>query len=157
MLTAQIAEVLRSARKSLRLSQKDAASRSEVSHRLWAEVERGERPNVSLETALRMLGEVGVTIRLTNPHGNVTDDRDPRMAAAARATFRRMNWTGRHLRLDQEGAEPAEDGGGAERLAAVAFVSQEAFAVARGRTFGTSKTSRATGRVIEKSSRANVR
>ena len=66
MLTDQVGSLLRSARKTLGLTQAELARRARVSERLWAEVERGERPNVSLETALRMLSEVGVTVRLND-------------------------------------------------------------------------------------------
>jgi transcriptional regulator with XRE-family HTH domain len=85
MPTDQIGALLRTAREALGLSQKELARRAQVSHRLWAEVERGERPNVSLKTALRMLGEVGVSIRLTGPSGASRELRDPDTMAAARA------------------------------------------------------------------------
>ena len=108
MRTDQIADLLKSARKAAGLSQKEVASRAQVSTRLWAEVERGERPNVSLTTAIRMLGEVGVTVRLTDPLGARRELRTPGVEAAARsarAAVRRATWTGRQIRLEQEGKD----------------------------------------------------
>lgn len=67
MLSDQLGARLKCSRKALRLTQRELARRAEVSERLWAEVERGERPNVSLETALRMLNLVGVSIRFEDP------------------------------------------------------------------------------------------
>lgn len=67
MLSYQLGARLKCSRKALRLTQRELARRAEVSERLWAEVERGERPNVSLETALRMLNLVGVSIRFEDP------------------------------------------------------------------------------------------
>jgi HTH-type transcriptional regulator/antitoxin HipB len=133
MSTDQIGALLRTARKALGLSQKELAQRAQVSHRLWAEVERGERPNVSLKTTLRMLGEVGVSIRLTDPSGASRELQDPDTVAAARAVraaVRRATWPGRQLRLAQEGMDDVAAARGAERLAAVSLVSAQAFAVA---------------------------
>lgn len=67
MLSDQLGARLKCSRKALRLTQRELAQRAEVSERLWAKVERGERPNVSLETALRMLNLVGVSIRFEDP------------------------------------------------------------------------------------------
>lgn len=136
MLVQQIGDLLKSARKALGLSQRELARRAKVSQRLWAEVERGKRSNVSLETALRMLGEVGVTVRLTDPLGGSRELRDPGTAAAARAAraaVRRTTWKGKQLKVQDEGADNLAPAGGADRLAAVTLVSQQAFAVARGR------------------------
>lgn len=48
-----------------------AGEQAGVSTRLWSETERGERPNVSAGSLLRMLGEMGVTLQpvtgLPNP------------------------------------------------------------------------------------------
>lgn len=136
MLAEQIGGLLRSARQALGSTQREMARRAGVSHRLWAEVERGERPNVSLETALRMLGEVGMGVRLTGPSGASRELRHPAghtAARAARAALRRATWQGRQLRLEQEGMEDAAVVRGEERLAAVAQVSAQAFAVTRAR------------------------
>jgi transcriptional regulator with XRE-family HTH domain len=132
---------------ALGLSQKELARRARVSHRLWAEVERAERPNVSLETALRMLAEVGVSIRLTGPSGASQELRDPATAAAARAAraaVRRATWPGRQLRLEQEGTDDVAGARGASGLAAVSSVSTQAFAVAGAR--GTRSTRASSGR-----------
>lgn len=136
MLTAQIGDLLRTARKALYLSQAELAHRAGVSARLWSEVERGERPNVSLETALRMLGEVGVAVRLTDPMGTSRELRNPHADVAARtvrAAVRRATWQGRQIRLHEEGEETDDTSmiaRGAARLGAVAHVSEQAFAVA---------------------------
>lgn len=136
MLTTQVADLLKTARKALGLSQKELARRAGVSHRLWAEVERGERPNVSLETALRLLGEVGITVRLTEPMGTSRELGNTSTAArAARAAVRRATWQGRQIRLSDEGNEVDDaptSTRGADRLAAVALVSEQAFAIAAG-------------------------
>ena len=144
MLTDQIADLLKSARKAAGLSQKEVAGRAQVSTRLWAEVERGERPNVSLSTAIRMLSEVGVTVRLTDPRGESTELRNPGTADAARsarAAVRRATWTGRQIRLAQEGNDDPSSARGYDRLAAVRVVSEQAFAVAHGRRASTRKSS----------------
>lgn len=136
MLTDQVAALLRTARTALGLSQKELARRAGVSQRLWSEVERGERPNVSLATALRMLSEVGVSVRLTDPLGTDRELRDPATAAsarAARAALRRATWAGRQLTLRDKGVERRSGATGADRLGAVGLVSRQAFAVARGR------------------------
>jgi transcriptional regulator with XRE-family HTH domain len=116
------------------LSQKELAQRVGVSARLVAEVERGMRPNVSLETALRMLTAVGVSVRLTEPSGashEITHPETLRAARAVRAAARRSTWQGRQLRLEQEGQSEIAAPRGDARLAAVAEVSMQAYAVAR--------------------------
>ena len=98
-----------SARKTLGLTQKELARRANVSERLWAEVERGERPNVSLETALRMLSEVGVSVRLNDPLGTSRELSDAQTIVAARvarAAVRRASWTGTQTTLAEEGVPP---------------------------------------------------
>ena len=134
MLSGQLAKLLRSSRKAAGLTQKEAARRTGVSHRLWAEVERGERPNVSLETALRMLGAVGISLQLTDPHG-----RQRRLGAsatnpagrAARAAVRRSTWQGTQIDLRDEGRPSPLTPPRAARLGAVGVVSNQAFALAR--------------------------
>jgi transcriptional regulator with XRE-family HTH domain len=132
MLTNGIGELLRKSRKALGLTQKAAALRVGVSERLWAEVERGERPNVSLETALRMLGEVGITVRLDDPLGSSHVLLEASSARAARAALRRKTWTGRQIRLSEEGRDEPRSLINAG-LGAVAQVSQRAYAVAKSR------------------------
>jgi transcriptional regulator with XRE-family HTH domain len=56
---------LRRQRESMRLTQAEAAGLAGVSHRLWSEVERGVRPNASLNTVLRMLQTAGMDMQLT--------------------------------------------------------------------------------------------
>ena len=134
MLADQVAELLKATRQFLGLTQKELAIRAKVSHRLWAELERGERPNVSLATALRMLSEVGITVRLEGPSGRSRELRDTRSSAAgraARAAVRRATWQGRQLRLAQEGKSDPAARTGADRVAAVGRVSEQAFAIAR--------------------------
>lgn len=136
MITDVLGDLLRETRKALGLTQKEIAERAEVSTRLWAEVERGERPNVSLATALRMLSEVGVVVRLNEPLGTSRELRDAgtdAAARAARAAMRRTTWTGRQVLLEQEGADDQPPTSGRDRLAAVTVVSEQAFAIARGR------------------------
>ncbi len=136
MLTDQVGALLKTSRKALGLTQKELARRAGVRERLWAEVERGERPNVSLETALRMLSEVGVSVRLDDALGSSHKLRDPAAAAAARAAraaIRRTTWSGRQIRLAEEGADPMDTNQGAAGLDSVARVSEQAFAVASAR------------------------
>ena len=133
MLTDQVGSLLRSARKTLGLSQKELARRANVSERLWAEVERGERPNVSLETALRMLSQVGVSVRLNDPLGTSRELGDAQTtvaARAARAAMRRATWNGTQTTLSEESVPPKAGKAGG-RLRAVGQVSEQAFAIAR--------------------------
>ena len=136
MLTNQLGILLRDTRKAVGLSQKDAARRAQVSNRLWAEVERGERPNVSLATALRMLSEVGISVRLGDPRGTTHELRDPgteEAARAARAMIRRATWTGRQILLSDEGIEPQIPTGRADNIGKVARISAQASTIARAR------------------------
>ncbi|MEP6999334.1 MAG: helix-turn-helix transcriptional regulator [bacterium] len=133
-----IAKMLYDARKTIGLSQKELSRRANVSTRLVAEFERGQRPNVSLATALRLFAEVGVAVRLTDPTGNGVELGDAHRSAAARANVRRVTWSGKQTRLNEEGKAPASLRG-SDRIAAVGVVSAQAFAVARG------KGSRAAG------------
>lgn len=92
MLSDPIGVLLLSTRKQLKISRQELARRGKVSTRLLAELERGERPNVSLESALKLLRSVGISVRLTAPHGVVEEIRDASAAAmerAARAAHRR--------------------------------------------------------------------
>lgn len=70
--------VLRARRTRLGLSQPEAARQAGVSTRLWSETERGERPNVSAGSLLRMLREMGVTLE------PVTGSPDPGYASPRR-------------------------------------------------------------------------
>lgn len=55
---------LRQARVTGGMSQPTAAREADVSTRLWSEVERGLRPNVSFTTLVRMCEVMGVTVGL---------------------------------------------------------------------------------------------
>jgi transcriptional regulator with XRE-family HTH domain len=70
--TDSIGPLLRACRGRLGLSQPTLAARVGVSTRLWSEVERGERPNVSFATVARMLASVGV--RLHPQEGPPSDE-----------------------------------------------------------------------------------
>ena len=131
MLSNQIADRLRHARKALGLTQRELARRAEVSTRLVAEVERGERKNVSLATVLRLLAEAGISVRLSGPVG-----RELPLRESARHNSGRATWGGQQIRLAQEGVDDPGATPGRDRLAAVTLVSAQAFAVARSRPAG---------------------
>lgn len=61
---ATLGLALRRQRESLGMTQAQAAGLAGVSHRLWSEVERGARPNASLNTVLRMLQTAGMDLML---------------------------------------------------------------------------------------------
>jgi transcriptional regulator with XRE-family HTH domain len=135
MLAEQIGALVRGARKDMRLSQSELARRAGVSHRLLAELERGERPNVSLETGMRILGVLGIRVELTDPNGVTREITDPDATAAARharAERRRATWSGRQIQLEREGTAPTA-GRASSRLAAVSLVTQQAYALAKRR------------------------
>lgn len=115
-----IAKLLRAARLASGVTQGELAERAGVSQRLWAEVERGERPNVSLATALRMLRAVGIGVELT--------DSRRRAGFAARAAARRATWTGRQTTLSDSDEPPVAPRGRGARIVAVTAVSNQAFA-----------------------------
>lgn len=133
MRTDEIAALLRTARNRIGLSQQELARRAGVSTRLMAEVERGDRPNVSFETALRLLHEAGVSVRFASRSTPARRGRSPRHAdeaRAARAAQRRKDWSGTQLWLAQEGRDEPVVPHGA-RLAAVTRVSRQAYVVAQ--------------------------
>lgn len=132
MLSEKLGRGLQRARKQIAMSREELARRAHVSVRLVAEVERGERPNVSLETALKLLGIVGVSIVAEAPDGWTEEIRSPRSAAlgrAARAAHRRQTWTGRHVHLRNSSDPPNPGATPAERLADLSRVSREAYAL----------------------------
>ena len=133
MLSSQLGGLLRTARTELGMSRDALARRAGVSMRLVAELERGQRPNVSLESALKLFGAVGVTVVAKAPGGASAEIRHRSASAMerdARAVQRRRTWTGRHLHLRDEGRDP--DGGQSRvaRLGAVARISKQAYAFA---------------------------
>ena len=151
MLSGQIADRLMHARKARGLTQAELARRAEVSTRLVAEVERGERNNVSLATVLRLLAEVGLSVRLSGTPGRrlPSGESTRESARATRAAMRRGTWRGKQIRLAQEGVDDPVAAPGRDNLAAVTLVSAQAFAVARSRLTGkaaTAKTARSNKR-----------
>lgn len=129
MLSRQLGELLRASRKDLHISREALARSAGVSTRLIAEVERGERPNVSLESMLKLLSLVGVSVVATSPGGipaSVRDSESWVRERGARAAFRRANWTGRRIHLRDEGDEPRVGRSRSGRLAALTRVSRQA-------------------------------
>lgn len=133
MLSTPIGPFVRAARRRLGLSQADLALRARVSARLVAELERGERPNVSLETTLELLGVLGISVRLASHDGEVVEIRGSTaevLDRQARAARRRKIWTGQRVSLRDSGEAPAAGRSAEERLRAVAEISRQAYAVA---------------------------
>src|SRR5216110_3431006 len=98
MFSERIGNLLQNARRQLDLSREELARRGGVSTRLVAELERGQRPNVSLESALKLLNVVGVSVVAKAPNGAAAEIRSEAAATlerAARAARRRQTWTGR--------------------------------------------------------------
>jgi transcriptional regulator with XRE-family HTH domain len=134
MLSEKLGEVLHHARKLQKLSREALARRAGVSTRLVAELERGERPNVSLESALKLLGHVGVSVVVHAPDGaaaHVRDSRSARVERAARAIVRRRLWTGARVHAHRAGQAPPGGDSAPDRLAAVSQVSNQAFGLAK--------------------------
>lgn len=132
MLSGQLGELLRASRKELGISREALAESAGVSTRLIAEVERGERPNVSLESTLRLLSLVGISITATSPSGvsaRVHDSYSSARERQARAAFRRRTWTGRRISLREEGEAPALGRSKSGRLATLSRVSKQAHAL----------------------------
>ena len=125
----QIAEALRLARLRRGTTQRDMAARVGVSTRLWAEFERGERPNVSLQTVLRMADALGLHVTLGDgrPIAEVALS-----TARERAERRRAEWTGGHAPLGSDRGPSVQQLTSEERFVAVAEVSRLAYALADG-------------------------
>ena len=121
-----IASALREARRSRRISIADLAASAGVSPRLVSEFEQGKRPNVSIETALRLLSLVGVSIRLLE----AAEPDDAAQARAERAARRRNSWTGTRSTLEAQ-VDPSAAASSAARLGAVANASALANALQR--------------------------
>ena len=133
MLSDRIGALLKDARRHAALSRAELAKRAGVSIRLVGELERGQRPNVSLESALQLLKVVGVSIVAKASHDATADVRGESAVAlerAERAARRRRTWTGRHVPLRDAGRDPRAGRTAAERLASVAQVSIQAHAIA---------------------------
>jgi len=150
MLSDQIGLLLRSARRYLNISRVELANRGGVSVRLVAELERGQRPNVSLETTLKLMGIVGVSVIAKAPDGTTAEIRSASAGAlerAARAEHRRQTWSGRHVHLHDEGMDPAPERSKSKRLASVSQVSKQAYVVASAiRRPATPRSKSRTGR-----------
>ena len=132
MLASRFGILLRSARRHRRLSRPALAQRGGVSVRLVAELEQGKRPNVSFESALKLLSAAGVSIVASAPHGGVVEIRDRSAAALereARAAHRRETWTGRRVHLSASD-EPRPERSKSKRLASVGKVSRQAYSIA---------------------------
>ncbi len=147
MRSDRIGLLLKSSRRQLGLTREAIAKLAGVSPRLVAELERGQRPNVSLESALRLLDIAGVAVVAGTPDGAVTEIHTKSVAVLhrlARAERRRKTWTGRHLSLREEGVDPRPVGATSKRLAAVAEVSRQAYALpsAQSRNGGAAHTKR---------------
>jgi transcriptional regulator with XRE-family HTH domain len=133
MLASRFGPLLRSARTHRCLSRAQLAERGGVSVRLVAELEQGKRPNVSLESALKLLRAAGVTVVARAPHGGVVEIRDPSAAAVERgerSAQRRKTWTGRQVHLHASGDEPLPERSTSKRLASVGRVSRQAYSIA---------------------------
>jgi len=132
MLSEKLTELLLRSRKQLGLSREQLARRAHVSTRLVAELERGERPNVSLESTLKLLNLVGVSIVAKAPDGAIAQIRNGKSTSLereARAALRRRTWTGAHVQLHNAGEPPGGGRSRAARLSAVSQLSKQAFAL----------------------------
>lgn len=150
MLSKPVGGLLKAARKQLNLSREELARRGGVSTRLVAEFERGQRPNVSLESALKLLDAVGVSVLAKAPNGATAEIRSASAAAlerAARAARRRQTWTGRQIHLHDEDDVPAPGRSRPDRLSSVAQVSKQAYLIASaGRRRNRRQTGKPSGR-----------
>ena len=123
---SELAAALRSARRARRLSIAALATEAGVSPRLISEFEQGKRPNVSLETVLRLLQLVRVRLVVAG----ATEPVDVERARAERAARRRQSWSGLKTTLDAQDA-PVPPNDAAARLAAVANSSRLAVSLQR--------------------------
>jgi len=133
MMTAAIGTAIRERRTALGMSRDALAAAVGVSVRLVSEVERGERPNVSLESTLRLLRALGLTLipTMDAPSVDVSETAEDakRRAREERAARRRATWTGETRALGDE-VPPAPPATVVERLAAVSAASALANALA---------------------------
>ena len=149
MSAAAIGEAIYAARKAQGVSRVELAQRVGVSVRLVGELERGARPNVSLDTALRLLAALGVSFRFGSlaatdmQTGHAPNDSNAR---AARAAQRRATWTGARWPLQDDHVAPAA-GEAEARLGSVAEVSRLAYAIAAAPRAAVSSSPRATQRL----------
>ncbi|HEY0929650.1 MAG TPA: helix-turn-helix transcriptional regulator [Gemmatimonas sp.] len=113
----QLAELLRRYREAQGVTIAALAHDVGVSPRLVSEFERGKRPHVSLETAMRLLQQVGAPLFAL---GDAVADEHT--ARAERAARRRQTWQGTFSTLATQ-ATPAPPTQAAQRLLAVAQAS----------------------------------
>jgi transcriptional regulator with XRE-family HTH domain len=150
MLASRFGTLLRSARMHRSLSRAELAERGGVSVRLVAELEQGKRPNVSLESALKLLSLAGVSVVARAPHGGVVEIRDPSAAAlerGERSAQRRKTWIGRQVPLHSSGGEPRPERSKSKRLASVGRVSRLAYSIAAtGQRLARGESKRQSGR-----------
>ena len=78
----ELGEQIRQQRDLLALTQGEAAGLTGVSLRLWSEVERGQRDNVSFSTVLRMVQTLGIDLSLVT-RGQASAERSDTQKAAA--------------------------------------------------------------------------
>ena len=147
MLSDSLGLLLKNARKQLSWSRKELASRAGVSPRLVAELERGQRPNVSLESALTLLNIAGVSIVARTPSGVGAEIRAAHAAdlgRAARAAHRRRTWKIRRVSLHDRDDDPPVSRSKTRRLGSVARVSSQAYVIAAAERdhSGTSRSKR---------------
>jgi len=133
MLSDSLGLLLKNARTQLSWSRRELASRAGVSPRLVAELERGQRPNVSLESALTLLNIAGVSIVARTPNGAGAEIRGANagdLERAARAAHRRRTWKSHRVSLHDLSDGPSVSRSKTGRLASVARVSSQAYAIA---------------------------
>ncbi len=128
MLSDAIGLELRTARTARGVSRASLAAQAGVSVRLVAELERGERPNVSLETALQLLRALGMTLRPAAAE-TIGDPDGARRARDERTAVRRATWVGAIASLSDERA-PVPPDTIRGRIAAVTQASNLAHAIA---------------------------
>ncbi len=155
MLSEGFGSLLKNARKQLNLSREELAARAGVSPRLVAELERGQSPNVSLESALRLLKLVGVSVVARAPNGDSAEIRGrcaAKLSRAARAEHRRTTWKGRHVLLHDSGHDPIPMRLKAKRVISVAQVSKQAYVIAAsGRAHSPGTKSTRPSRCVDRS------
>jgi transcriptional regulator with XRE-family HTH domain len=117
-LGTPLAALLRTHRRARGVTVASLAAQVGVSPRLVSEFERGKRPHVSLETALRLLHSVGAPVP-----GSPPVVADEAAARSERAAHRRQTWRGSYSTLSEQ-SPPAPSSEFAERLVAVASASQ---------------------------------
>jgi transcriptional regulator with XRE-family HTH domain len=126
MQSAEIGRTLREHRVAQRVSRVQLAALAGVSVRLVAEFERGARPHVSLETALRLLRLLGVSLQTAR-----AADADAAAARAARAETRRATWQGHVTTLSESETAPNPPRAVSARIAGVTEASALAHALAQ--------------------------